>query len=94
MTDHSGTNVAIMSNGPVSFILQNFYVKEWAENFMLQLAVPDADAWWAKYDPVRVSQDFGTQRPTPPALQHWGLKVGFIHDPSGVLWHVTEIAGT
>ncbi len=24
------------------------------------------------------------------ALQPWGLKVGFVFDPSGVLWHVAE----
>ena len=33
------------------------------------------------------------QRPTPkaPAMQPWGLRVAYVFDPSGVLWH---IAGT
>lgn len=79
-----------MVSGSDSFILQNFYVKELAENFVLQLTVPNLIAWWSKYDPQRVADQFGTKRPTPPAVQPWGMTVGFIHDPSGVLWHVTE----
>ena len=27
----------------------------------------------------------------PPAMQHRGRRVGFIFDPSGVPWHVTEV---
>jgi uncharacterized glyoxalase superfamily protein PhnB len=25
-----------------------------------------------------------------PALQPWGLRVGYLVDPSGVLWHLAE----
>jgi hypothetical protein len=25
-----------------------------------------------------------------PAMQSWGLRVGYVHDPSGVLWHVAQ----
>ena len=82
--------IAVMSSGDDSFILQNFYVPELAENFMLQLVLPDAVAWWAEHDPQRVAEQFGTRPPTAPTLQPWGRIVGFIHDPSGVLWHVTQ----
>ena len=79
-----------MVSGSDSFILQNFYVKELAENFVLQLTVPNLTAWWNKYDPQRVADQFGTKPPTPPTMQAWGMTVGFIHDPSGVLWHITD----
>jgi hypothetical protein len=39
-------DVAIFETGSSGFILQNYYKKEWAENFMMQLLVDDLDAWW------------------------------------------------
>lgn len=89
-TEYADDSVAVMSNGIDSFILQNFYVKESADNFMVQLSVADVAAWWTKYDPDRLADEFGTKPPTSPSIQPWGLVVGFIHDPSGVLWHLTE----
>lgn len=88
---HSDSNVAVMADGNVSFILQNFYVRELAENLMLQLVVEDIEAWWAERNPERVSEAFSTGSPTAPALQPWGMKVGYIPDPSGVLWHIAEM---
>jgi predicted lactoylglutathione lyase len=92
-TDYADTDIAIMSNGGNSFILQNFYVKDLAENFMVQLSVDNPNAWWAKYSPADVAEKFGTKSPAAPSTQTWGLIVGFIHDPSGVLWHITETLG-
>jgi len=43
-------DVAIFKAGSSTFILQNYYKKEWAENFMMQLMVDDLDAWWAHID--------------------------------------------
>ncbi len=89
-TKHADGRIAVMSNGFDSFILQNFYVQELAENLVLQLTVPDAGVWWAEHDPERIAKQFGTKPPTPPTLQSWGLVVGFVHDPCGVLWHIVN----
>lgn len=83
--------VAVMQSGSVGFILQNFYDKSLAENLMLQLIVADADEWWRERQPERLAQEFQLRGPKPPALQPWGRKVGYIADPSGVLWHVAEL---
>ncbi len=91
--DYADDSVAVMSFGTDSFILQNVYVPELAANFMVQLSVGDGRAWWDDHDPERLAEQFGTKPPTAPVLQPWGLVVGFIHDPSGVLWHVTGGAG-
>ncbi len=40
-----GDDVAIYRIGATSFLLQNYFQKEWAENFMMQLLVDDLDAW-------------------------------------------------
>ena len=29
-------------------------------------------------------------RPKPPTMQPWGLRIAYVIDPSGVLWHVAE----
>ncbi len=87
---HSDDHVTLLKMGGFSFILQNFYQQQLAENFMLQMLVRDVDAWWRDHAPADLVTAFGVKAPKPPALQPWGLVVGFIFDPSSVLWHVAE----
>ena len=87
---HEEGQIALLKAGSFSFILQDFYNKEMAENLMVQLMVRDADAWWRGVDTAALAAEFGVKPPRAPAIQPWGLKVGFLFDPSGVLWHVAE----
>jgi uncharacterized glyoxalase superfamily protein PhnB len=87
---HQDDNIAMLKSEGFSFILQNFYVKELAENFMMQMIVRDLDAWWRDMNPAALSGSFPVNPARPPAMQSWGMKVGFVFDPSGVLWHVAE----
>lgn len=87
---HQDDNIAMLKAGSFSFILQNFYVKEFAENCMLQMLVRDVDAWWLEVNPGALSGLFPVNPPRAPEMQSWGMKVGFVFDPSGVLWHVAE----
>ncbi len=82
--------VAILKTGSFSFILQNFHQQDLAENLMVQLLVRDGEAWWRDHEPAKLVETFGVKAPKPPAMQPWGLKVGFLFDPSGVMWHVAE----
>lgn len=82
--------VAIFRIGAGSIILQRYYQKDWAENTMLQLVVDDLDAWWGHIASLDLPGKFGVGQPKPPALQPWGLKVAYVYDPAGVLWHVTQ----
>jgi len=77
--------------GGFSFIMQNFYVKELADNLMAQLLVRDVDSWWRRIDAAKLVDEFAVKPPRAPTMQDWGLKVGFLFDPSGVLWHVAEV---
>jgi uncharacterized glyoxalase superfamily protein PhnB len=83
-------DVAIFRLGGSGFILQRYYQKEWAENFMMQLMVDDLDAWWSHIQSLDLPKAFGVPMPKPPAMQSWGLRVGYVIDPSGVLWHVAQ----
>ncbi len=82
--------VAIFEAGATSFILQGYYEKTWAENTMMQLMVDDLDAWWAHLVSLDLASTFKVQAPKPPAMQPWGLRVAYVYDPAGVLWHFAE----
>jgi catechol 2,3-dioxygenase-like lactoylglutathione lyase family enzyme len=73
-----------------SIILQNFYVKEHAGNFMMSLGVDDADAWWERIQNLGLEEKYQLGMAKPPALQPWGLRVLYLSDPTGVLWHIAE----
>ena len=83
-------DVAIFRAGKSSFILQRFYEKEHAGNFMMQLMVDDLDAWWAHVQALDLPGNFGVGSPRAPAMQPWGLRVAYVVDPSGVLWHIAQ----
>ena len=82
--------VAIFRIGTSSFVLQKYFQKEWAENFMMQLMVDDLDSWWTHVLSLDLPARFCVAAPKPPAVQPWGLRIAYLIDPSGVLWHVGQ----
>jgi len=76
--------------GGFSFIMQNFYVKDHAGNFMMHLMVEDADKWWEHIQNIDLVKNYDLSVARPPALQPWGLRVLYLADPSGVLWHIAD----
>ncbi|HEY6235368.1 MAG TPA: VOC family protein [Candidatus Elarobacter sp.] len=83
-------DVAIFRIGSSGFILQRHYQKDWAGNFMMQLMVDELDGWWAHIERLDLAATFDVQPPRAPAIQPWGLRIAYLFDPSGVLWHVSE----
>ena len=84
------SEVAIFNAGSGGFILQRYFQEDWAKNFMMQLMVDDLDMWWAHIESLDLTKRFGVPPPKPPALQPWGLRVAYVVDPSGVLWHIAQ----
>ena len=82
--------VAIFNAGSGGFILQRYYQEDWANNFMMQLMVDHLDVWWAHVQSLDLATNFGVPVPKPPAMQPWGLRVLFVVDPCGVLWHIAQ----
>ena len=70
--------VAIFNATSGGFILQRYYQKDWAENFMMQLMVDDLDAWWAHIEKLDLPKQFGVQAPKAPKLEPWGLRVAYL----------------
>jgi hypothetical protein len=57
------SDVAIFRMGQSGFLLQRYYQKDWAENFMMQLMVDDLDAWWARIQSLDLPGRFGVAPP-------------------------------
>jgi catechol 2,3-dioxygenase-like lactoylglutathione lyase family enzyme len=83
-------DVAIFDAGSGGFILQRPLDSGPTGNFMMQLMVDDLDAWWDRVESLQLPGRFGVPAPRAPALQPWGLRIAFVVDPAGVLWHVAQ----
>jgi predicted enzyme related to lactoylglutathione lyase len=83
-------DVAIFRAGSGGFILQRYYQEELADNFMMQLMVDDLDAWWTHIAGLDLPGKFKVQPPRAPAMQPRGIRVAYVVDPSGVLWHIGQ----
>lgn len=85
----SGDGMAYLHAGGSSFLLQHFYVKEHAENFMMHMLVPDVEVWWQRV----VSQDLAARygvRALPPEDRPWGIRDFVLNDPTAVLWRIGQ----
>jgi catechol 2,3-dioxygenase-like lactoylglutathione lyase family enzyme len=84
------SEVAIFRAGSGGFLLQRHYQEDWAANSMMQLMVDDLDACWSHIESLDLPKAFGVPAPKPPSMQPWGLRVAYVVDPAGVLWHIAE----
>ncbi len=74
----------------VRLYLQQFYVREWAENFMIYVKVPDAAAWYHHVAAILRTGDFPEARVNPPKAESYGALVTYVWDPCGVLLHFAQ----
>jgi len=81
--------LAYVRHGEASFLLQNFYVQEHADNFMMHLLVEDVEAWW-RHVQARGLQSKYRIMTEPPEDRSWGLRDFVITDPTGVLWRIGQ----
>lgn len=86
----ANAEVAEFECGPSRFLLQNYYVPEFAASFMMQLLVTDTAAWWSKLMALELPQRYPGLLLRAPAVQPWGMKILYLSDPSGILWHIAE----
>lgn len=82
--------IAELQMGPFRFLLQRFYVAEHAGNFMMSLTVENVDAWWGYIQRKQFTKKYPGIMCKPPEMQPWGLRVLYLSDPTGVLWHIAE----
>lgn len=83
MTEGWGGTMDCRLGGAV-FRLQNYYVKDWANNFMMLFGVEDAAAWYDHAKAVIDAGDYGAARVAKPEIVD-GSTLTHVWDPSGVL---------
>jgi hypothetical protein len=70
------------------FILQKYDKKEFAENFMLTVAIDNADEFWQEVNKKELVKKYGI-RLGSPTKQPYGIEVNII-DLAGVCWHFVQ----
>lgn len=93
-THFTNNEVTEFQIGGFRFLLQNYYVQEFAGSFMMQLAVTDLDAYWARLHSLDLPTRYRGIMLRAPSMQPWGLRIAYLSDPSGVLWHIAEQSRT
>ena len=87
-----GDKLANVSIGRFAFLLSDYFVQDWADNFTMHMLVTNLDQWWASISRLALESRYKVRAPRPPKLEPWGLRVAYLFDPAGVLWHVAEEA--
>ena len=79
-----------MRLGICTFILQDYYVRERADNLVIHLRVSDVRLWWDRILALDLQSRFKVKA-LAPRMEAWGLVAGIV-DPSGVLWRIAQSA--
>jgi len=82
-------DVAYFRHENCSFLLQDFYKQELAENFMMHLLVDDARAWFEHVTHLDLTGFTGV-KVSELTEQPWGMLDFCLWDPSGVLWRIAQ----
>lgn len=91
----SNAGLAYLHYGPhgeqsmPGFLLQDFYVKEFADNLQMHLLVKDVDTWWSRLQAREISGKYGVEI-GPPEDRDWKMRDFTLFDPCGVLWRIAQ----
>ncbi|TWT51627.1 Glyoxalase-like domain protein [Thalassoglobus neptunius] len=72
--------------------LQDFYAKEWAENFMVYVVVRSAAGWYQHAKQLLETGRYPSMRVKEPKHEPYGATVCYVWDPCGILLHFAEFS--
>lgn len=84
-------NLSVFKLGDFSFYLQDAYVKDWVDNSMIFLEVENVNDYWHQLNQLELPEKYAHVRLSEIRVLNWGT-VFYLHDPSGILWHVGEFS--
>ncbi|MBK9981100.1 MAG: glyoxalase [Saprospiraceae bacterium] len=84
-----GPGFSVFKKDGLAFYLQDAYVKDWIDNTMLFLEVEDVVRYWNELLALDLTTKYKSVKLIPVREYDWG-KECFLHDPSGILWHIGE----
>jgi len=80
-------NMCLFKTTSIGFYLQKYYLKDWIDNSMVFLEVDDVDHYWKEISALNLPAKYAGVKLVPIQNNDWGREF-FLHDPSGILWHV------
>ncbi len=83
------SKMSLFSIKGFGFYLQNAYVKDWVDNSMLFLEVENLEDHLVELKKINLEEKYTGVRISKIHHNDWGNEF-FIHDPSGILWHIGE----
>lgn len=75
--------------GNFGFYLQDYNVKDWIDNSMIFLEVENVEEHLIHIKKLNLTSKYENVKISKIHYNDWGNEY-FIHDPSGVLWHIGE----
>ena len=84
-----GGGVAYFCVEHCAFLLQDFYVQTYADNFMMHLQVEDVAAWYAHIQQSGIAEKYGSKI-SALVDQPWRMRDFVFNDPSGVLCRIGQ----
>ena len=82
-------NMSLFQNETIGFYLQDAYVKDWIDNTMVFMEVEDVNAFYNQMAALDLPSKYPSVRLLPVKKHYWG-SVCYLHDPSGILWHIGQ----
>ena len=82
-------NMSFFKTDCVGFYLQDAYIKDWVDNSMVFLEVEDIGSYWNELLALDLTSKYKSVKLTPIRDYDWGREC-YLHDPSGILWHIGE----
>jgi len=73
----------------LGFYLQDYYVKDWVDNSMIFLEVDGLEHHHDEIKSKKLHEKYKGVRLSEIHQNDWGNEF-FLHDPSGILWHIGE----
>ncbi|GAB3577549.1 glyoxalase [Spirosoma luteolum] len=83
--------MSLFRNDVLGFYLQRAYVKDWVDNTMVFLEVRDIDAYWQTLSALNLPAAYEGVRLSAVQAFDWG-NACYLHDPSGILWHIGQFS--
>jgi hypothetical protein len=85
----TSSKMSYFKYGDFGFYLQDAYVKKWVDNSMIFLEVDNLKQHLTALKKLNLTSKYKSVRISEIHHNDWGNEY-FIHDPSGILWHVGE----
>ena len=83
----SSTNMSYFDMNGFGFYLQDAHVKDWIDNSMLFLEIDDLEETLEHLKSLKLTDKYEKTKLSEIVHNDWGSEF-FLHDPSGVLWHI------